>query len=140
MKLLYRSTNWLFSVPEGSRSLGSVIVWWELRRIPYNIIVGMAGAISLALFFVLISSAQVLRPGEDAVEPIALLFAPILINIFYTGGWVSEILARFLMPNKSQRIGPILFKAGLGFSLLVVATPTLFWAGYRALQLAGVLT
>ena len=60
---------WLFFVPETERTLGSVVAWWELRRIPYNIIVGCAAFVSLILFFVSITSANVLGPGEDAVEP-----------------------------------------------------------------------
>ncbi len=27
-------------MPEGDRSLRDIIVWWELRRIPYNLITG----------------------------------------------------------------------------------------------------
>ena len=46
----------------------------EFRRVPYNLIVGVIGAISLLLFFLFISLAHKLKPGyQDAVEPMALL-------------------------------------------------------------------
>src|SRR5690242_20375788 len=111
---------WLFSVPETERTLGSVIVWWELRRIPYNIIVGCVAFISLILFFVSIASANVLGPGEDAVEPLALIFAPIAINICYTAGWFIESILCCIWPRKRRMFGPLLFKTGLFFSLFVV--------------------
>ena len=71
------------TVPEGPRTASNVILWWELRRIPYNIVVGALGVVSLVAFFFFISNADELAPGEDAVEPIALLAAPFLVNIAY---------------------------------------------------------
>lgn len=67
---------WLLSVPEAERTLGSVVAWWELRRIPYNIIVGCIAFFSLIIFFVSITSAHVLGPGEDPVEPLAFIIDP----------------------------------------------------------------
>jgi hypothetical protein len=84
--------KWLFSVTDEERSLGQIILWWEKRRIIYNIIVGFTGFISLLLFFFFIDKSGVLKPGEDAIEPLALLISPILINISYTLGWVVEVI------------------------------------------------
>jgi hypothetical protein len=64
--------NWLFAVPEEPRPWWKIIIWWEVRRIPYNLIVGSVGFISLLLFFLFINLAHELKPGEDAVEPMAL--------------------------------------------------------------------
>jgi len=120
----------MFSVPDEPRSVLGVIGWWELRRIPYNIIVGSVGVCSLLLFFLFISQSNVLEPGEDAVEPIAIIFAPFLINIAYTAGWVVELNSRRILGRRIERLGPLLLKLGLGFSLLVALLPSVYWGIY----------
>jgi hypothetical protein len=120
----------MFSVPPEPRSLRGIIGWWELRRIPYNIIVGSVGLCSLILFFVFITHCDVLQPGEDAEEPIAIILAPFLINICYTGGWVVEIVSRLILRERIERLGPLLLKLGLGFSLLVALLPSVYWGLY----------
>lgn len=118
--------RWLFGRPEEPRNPFQVILWWELRRIPYNLIVGGAGTISLLLFYFFIVHSHVLRPGEDAVEPMALIIAPFVINILYTGGWVVELVI-YLFLRRATRIGPILLAVGTAFSLCVIAVPGVVW-------------
>jgi len=130
---------WFFSVPDEERSAGDIIIWWEKRRIPYNIIVGSVGICSLLLFYIFFAqSGQLdkLEPSEDAVEPIGLILAPIAINICYTAGWVVEICLSFIWSEK-RSIGPILLKLGIGFSLLIAVFPSAFWGMYCLLQLVG---
>jgi hypothetical protein len=86
--------QWLYSVKDEERSLGQIIFWWEKRRIIYNVMVGLAGFISLLIFFFVITKSGELKPGEDAIEPLELLMAPIFINIAYTLGWVVEVILR----------------------------------------------
>ena len=81
----------------------------------------------LAAFFLFIHLAGELEPGEDAVEPLVILFAPIAINILYTGGWVAELLLRILWREKSVRTGPIVFKLGLMLSVFVIFLPAALW-------------
>jgi hypothetical protein len=131
--------KWLFSIPDAPRSAFDVVVWWELRRIPYNFIVGCVGFISLIIFFISIASSGELKPGDDAVEPLALIFAPIAINVLYCAGWIVENILRVIWPSKRRFFGPFLFKLGLGFSLLVITFPAGFWLGYRLLQLCGII-
>lgn len=115
------------TVPEGPRTTASVILWWELRRVPYNIVVGILGVISFVAYFFFISNADVLTPGEDAIEPIALLAAPFLVNIAYTAGWVVELVYRSHTGRKDTEIGPNLWLAGMAFSILAVFFPSAFW-------------
>lgn len=60
----------------------------------------------------------------------AVIFAPILINICYTAGWMVELITRFILREKIERLGPLLLKYGLGFSLSVALFPSLYWGLY----------
>ena len=122
-----RLVTWLFASPAADRSLWRVVLWWELRRIPFNILIGVYALICLIIFFVAIDASHELQPGEDAVEPIALLFAPIAINVLYTLGWLTEVTARLGEPNLSPHFGPVLLKLGLGVGFLLISLPPAFW-------------
>ena len=112
-----------------------VVGWWELRRIPYNLVIGVFGVFSFAIFATSIYSSGHLQPGEDAVEPFALLLAPIAANIGYTAGWLVDAPLRFIRPTLSPGFTPVLFTIGLVFSLLVISAPAVLWGGYRLFQL-----
>jgi hypothetical protein len=117
----------LSDAPEEPRSSLEVILWWEVRRIPYNLIVGMVGIVSLIFFFQFIHLAHGLKPGEDAIEPMALIAAPFALNIAYTAGWAGELHLRLLWRIRSPAIGPALLILGLSFSLLLVLLPSVSW-------------
>ena len=95
-------TDWLFASPHEPGSSWRVVAWWELRRIPFNVIVGVYGALCFVTFLWAITTSGQLQPGEDAVEPLALLAAPIGINVLCTRGWLVEVPARLL-----ARVGPL---------------------------------
>ena len=65
-----------------------------------------------------------LEPGEDAVEPLAVLFSWIPINICYTSGWVIELLAFRKGWKSKYLLGPALLRIGIGFSLFAVLLPS----------------
>jgi hypothetical protein len=127
MIVVRRFFTGFFSTPSEPFSRWGIIAWWEIRRVPYNLIVGVFGAISLFFFFVFIGLAHEPKPGEDAIEPMALFVAPIAVNICYTGGWIVELLLSFVRPKGSAPIGPGLLKLGVGFSLAVVLLPSALW-------------
>ena len=126
MLMLKRFFTWFFSRRSNQNSWFGIISWWEIRRVPYNLILALVGAISLLLFFTFISLTNELKPGEDAIEPMALFMAPIAANICYTAGWIVELFWLTLRKKKSY-IGPALLKLGLGFSLVVVVFPSAAW-------------
>jgi hypothetical protein len=133
MSLTRRVTDWLFFVPEGDRSLRDIVFWWEVRRVPYNLIVGGVGLCSLILFFVLIKVSGKLKSGEDAVEPLGLIVAPFVLNICYTAGWVVEALLGNVWSTDGKPLAPRLLKYGLGLSLAAVLLPSVAWAVYLLL-------
>jgi hypothetical protein len=134
-----RFAAWLFASPLIPTSIWRVIGWWEVRRIPFNIVIGVYGVLCLLIFFWAILTSGELRPGEDAVEPIALIFAPLGINVLYTLGWLVEVPARLIQPSLSPRFGPFLLMAGLGLGLFLISLPAAFWGVYLVLQMIRVL-
>jgi hypothetical protein len=100
-----------------------IVLWWEIRRIPYNLVVGATGAISLVLVFLFLTWSGELKPGEDLIEPLALIAAPFAVNFCYTAGWIVELML-WVIRKRDVRSGPILFVLGTGFSIIVVAIPS----------------
>jgi len=66
------------------------------------------------------SALVTLEPGEDIVEPIAILLFAFLCNIGYTLGWFSELFVK-----RSTTYGPKMFKFGLIFTLFMVMLPAM---------------
>lgn len=121
----------LFAVPEGESSSQEVSRWWEARRLTYNKLVFGLGIPSFFLYlFFLITSGQ-LPPGEDAIEPLSILFAPVMVplmvNICYTFGRIVELLWRVMSGDKTRKSGRFLMRLGIGFTLFVVFFPTVMW-------------
>lgn len=112
MKILNR----FLTVDAENRNFFQIIFWWEIRRILYNLIVLFFGFLSLGIISALVS----LQPGEDLVEPIAVLLFAVLCNIGYTLGWFTELFVK-----RSTTYGPKMFKIGLIFTLFVVMLPAM---------------
>jgi hypothetical protein len=119
--------SWMFSVPAGDHSDLRVVLWWERRRLPYNLIIGLVGLCSFALFALGISQSGELTHGEDAVEPLALPAALVLANLAYTGGWITEIAARRFSPGRAAPLGPRLLRVGLALSIGLELAPSVVW-------------
>jgi hypothetical protein len=135
-------TRRLFTSPTEPTSPREAISWWEQRRLPYNLIVGTTAIVSFAVYCLAIKSTGVLKPGEDIIEPVAIMAAPLavaLVNICYTAGWLVDAPLRAVFPSLSSRLTVWLFAVGLAFSIVLVSLPALFWSGYRLLQLIHVV-
>jgi hypothetical protein len=67
-----------------------VILWWELLRIPYNILMYGIGYLSFYISYINI--------------PLVYLLIGFLLNVFYTGGWINELLvvSRQSVDNREQ--------------------------------------
>lgn len=111
----------------------SIIRWWEVRRVLYNLIVGFVGAISVGLVFLFVFLPPPDIRAETGVKPFSVLIFGVLANIFYTGGWIVELALRPFIGTKGLQFGPKAFRAGLMLSLLLVALPALaygfMWIG-----------
>jgi len=98
--------NQLLQVKKVDRSIIQIIVWWEVRRLLYNVIVLVAGIIIIIIIMVTAASEHVhLQPGEDFYEPIMIPIFASLCNLCYTLGWLTEIFIK-----RSLGYGPKMFK------------------------------
>jgi hypothetical protein len=106
----------VFTVPSNHTSNKEIIRWWERRRIFYNTMMLAAGSVTimLALFLHEIIFSDLI----NTLPPI--LIVALSANLFYTSGWVVEIVCcKFIPENEMlQKAGPVLFIAGISLSVL----------------------
>jgi len=117
----------MFAVREEKRPWYRIILWWELRRIAYNLLVGLVGFISLSLFICIASKHP--KDFQNGPEPFSVIIFAIGANVCYTGGWIWELAARLLWKEKAMHFGPIMFSLGLIFSMLAALAPSLVITG-----------
>lgn len=117
--------TWFFTREPGAQTASQVIAWWELRRVPYNLIVGIVG-VGAAVIMVITAVTCEQRGGEPIGLPdppvlaiFGVLAYGLMANICYTGGWVAELVVRRLRPRANRSFGPLAFGAGLAFSVLI---------------------
>lgn len=105
------------------------IAWWEARRIPYNLIVGMTGVLSGALCFVTGMLCEhflgdpIGIPNPPFIAILAVAAYGVMANLCYTGGWVAELLVQKVWPEHANSFGEISFFLGLSFSILLTLVP-----------------
>lgn len=139
MTALAKFIHWIFLPPAEPVTALAVIRWWELRRIPYNLMLGAVGIISLLVLFECVDSSGALARGEDVIPPLAILVVPFIANLCYTAGWIVDSPMRLTQPDLPPQFTLRLFRLGLGFSLVVICLPTAVWLGYRILQVLHVM-
>lgn len=80
----------LFSINLKERNWKQIIIWWEIRRILYNLLMFIAGILSMIICSVSI--------------PVIYLFIGFGLNIIYTFGWIIEILIIKNTKNESLQL------------------------------------
>lgn len=114
-------TEFLYPAPAERRAT-KIIAWWERRRLAYNLAVGAAGALSLAVVSVvgsLVSGALTAPPWQPIVA------FGVLANVCYLLGPFVEIVAMKLWGRALLPVGPGLYRIGLTFSVGLALFPTL---------------
>ena len=124
-------------------SAWQAIGWWEARRIPFNLIVGSAGILSCIVVTLVKLERHILfglgfRQGDD---PIFILFVILVYvaaaNVFYTGGWLFELIVRNLWPNQADRFSTLTFSLGLIFAAFLTLVPASLFGGAGVFGLIG---
>jgi hypothetical protein len=110
----------LFPPADYRRTTLSTIAWWESRRLQYNLVVGVAGVVTLTVTGLI----SVVPPGL----PMAYDWRPIvayglLANVCYSIGWFIELAMLRLIGKRAPAIGPAMFRQGLAFSVGLTLLP-----------------
>ena len=119
----------LFQRREGQMNSLQIILWWEARRLLFNIVVGTAGLITVCamLFSAMIAEKLVNEPIAWPDPPlfaiIGVALYAIAANVCYTGGWLAELISREVWGDKARGFGEISFTLGIIFSFLLTLLP-----------------
>jgi hypothetical protein len=120
--------KWLLAAEPVSGKHCGAIRWWELRRIPFNFVVGCVGVAAIVVMELI--GSTIVQPGEDFEEPLALLMGILLfgfaVNASYTFGWILEIRICDGDPNKRRAYRLRNFRRWLAWSCAVASLPAWF--------------
>jgi hypothetical protein len=118
----------LFPVTDVRRAPATLLRWWETRRPAYNLIVGGAGVVTLAVLQVL----SWLPPHLRFDPPLVLIVIyGICANICYSFGFALECLLQRIWGDDVAPVGPTLWRHGLTFSIGLTLFPAgIAWIAY----------
>jgi hypothetical protein len=108
-------------LPETERKWYHVIIWWELRRIPYNLTLLVTGILGILCMTLVVDG------GGDFVSGLAIMGFAFLANFFYTFGWVVELFIRFFNRQKATWFGLKSFKVGFIIAICGTFVPSLIF-------------
>lgn len=123
----------LYPPAASRRTLGSIVGWWESRRLTYNIFVGSAGLVTLGVIR-LISWLPPQLPMNLGWEPVVAY--GVLANVSYTLGWVLEAGAQRVWGDRMRPLGPPLFRQGVAFSVGLTLLPIVLASGSWVIRAA----
>ena len=117
----------LFQRAEHLETPRQIVLWWERRRLLFNLIVGATGILTCTLLLVGEMLAEKKFGDVEAGSPILAVFGVfaygIMANICYTGGWISELVAKYVWKKQAENLGKITFALGIVFSVLLTLLP-----------------
>jgi hypothetical protein len=106
-----------------------VVLWWELRRILYNIILLISGIIALTILGLIVKDLT-----SFFSPPIFFFMATgvfiVVANIFYTLSWIFQLITLNSSNRFNQKITPRLLIYGIAFSFLIQLIPSISAATY----------
>ena len=89
----------------------SIVLWWELRRPIFNLLVGLCGLLTLIALVLL-----------NDLPSVFLLFGAFSyfcgVNLFYTAAWILHLLVHMLFPKDSELFGKRLFYSVTALAVL----------------------
>lgn len=129
--------SFLFPRP-AERSVGGILRWWESRRLPYNLVVGASGTLTLAAAAI-VGSLPPHAPGFRFFWMPVAVYA-VMANLCYTFGSVVELVVNRLWGRDLLPVGPTLWRMGLTFSVgLTLGLPLILITVSWVLRVLGVI-
>jgi hypothetical protein len=119
----------LFQRREDQMNSLQIILWWEARRLFFNIVVGIAGLITVCtlLFSAMMAEKLVSEPIDWPNPPIFAIIGVVLYaigaNVCYTAGWLAELISREVWGDTVKSFAEISFTLGIIFSFLLTLLP-----------------
>ncbi|WP_242342937.1 hypothetical protein [Anaeromyxobacter terrae] len=106
------------------------VLWWERRRVVFNLALLVTGMVSGATMVAV--GGLMVEPGQDFIEP-TLLFVgsaafAVVANAFYCVGWISELLWSGGDPSRTAPFRGRVFRHGTLFPVAVTLLPALVTA------------
>ncbi len=118
-------TRFLFPLPDYRRTPWSLLLWWEARRLAYNVAVGGAGLVTLGVMGTVSLLPPLLHPPLVAWPQVlvGVVVYGVLANVCYSLGWGAEVAMRLLWKDQAPEAGPALFRQGLSFAVGLTLLP-----------------
>jgi hypothetical protein len=99
-----------------------IIIWWELRRILYNVILVIFGLLSLTILSFIIKDIWSFFSPPFFFFMLITIFM-IFANIFYTSGWIFQLLFRKSKNRLINKVKPKIFIYGLFITAFITFLP-----------------
>jgi len=103
----------LFSVKETKRTHFQIIIWWELRRIIFNLFLFITFYLSLKIIGINFLKIE-MGSGEYFILLLSIGLT-LILNFIYFFGWISELYRK-----PSQTFAPKLLKLFILISLVII--------------------
>jgi len=128
-------TSFLYPRP-AERTAGSILRWWEKRRLAYNTIVGASGLVTVTILSLLTSPFGADGRSLDILIPIFVYGT--MANICFSFGSVIEVLFQKIWGKDVLPVGPALWRSGLIFSVgLTLVFPMIIMVTGMVLSFIG---
>ena len=117
------------------------LVWWESRRIPYNLIVGSAGIVTCVVIVTIALAAEIIFntdfgfPNPPIFALLGVVLYGIMANVCFTAGWITELFIRRFSPREADRFATNSFFYGVIFSVLLTLAPAVLVGAIGAFRL-----
>lgn len=113
-----------------------IVIWWESRRVPYNLAVGVTGLLTSLICWgcaVLVELSGKFEEGLFPDPPLFVIFFVVLYavgaNVCYSAGWIVECVLYAAGRKDDPFFGPLTFALGTTFSLLLTSAPAILMIG-----------
>jgi hypothetical protein len=128
-RISWRLAGWIFAHQLEKSHPAHVVAWWELRRLPYNMIIAATSVLTLSVFYAVAFGCErsggipLGMPRPPLLVLIAFIAYWIVVNAFYTFGWILELLVARVWHVSTPVFGPIAFTLGTAVSVVVTLVP-----------------